>query len=108
MDKRTLRQNASLHLFYELLATELNSSGLDMKKVLKPTIDIPWTQENVKNHLWRPIQEAMLNKESTTELTTKEVSQVYEVLNRHLGEKLKVHVPFPSDEQTLTPERLEE
>ena len=72
--------------------------GYDMKRVLKPTVDILWTKESVKTHLWKGIQDAMFEKDSTTKLTTKEVGEVYEVLNRHLGEKFSIHVPFPSEE----------
>ena len=100
LKKRTNQQNKSLHLFLELLSKELNEAGLDMRKVLKPNVDIPWTKENTKEYLWRPIQEALKLKKSTTELTTEEVSQVWEVLNRHLSEKFGVTVPFPSEEQT--------
>ena len=96
--KRTTLQNRSLHLFCQQLADALNDAGLDMKKTLKQDIEIPWTMENVKNHLWRPIQEAMTDKESTTALDSSEPSQVYEVLNRHLGEKFKIHVPWPCEE----------
>lgn len=98
--QRTLLQNRSLHLFFTLLATELNDAGLDMKKVLKPSVDISWTKENIKEYLWRPIQTALKMKKSTTALSTAEISQVWEVLNRHLGDKFGVHVPFPSEEQT--------
>ena len=93
--KRTNKQNASLHVFCRHLAEALNDAGLDMKKTLKPEIDIPWTEENVKNHLWRPIQEAMEGKESTTELSTVEISEVYLVLNRHLSEKFGITVAWP-------------
>lgn len=83
MERRTLQQNRAIHKFFELLADDLNSAGLDMKRTLKPQADIPWTPITVKEYLWKPIQDAMLHKESTTELTTKEISQVYEVLIRH-------------------------
>jgi hypothetical protein len=95
--QRTLTQNSALHLFFSLVAETLNDAGLDMKKTLKPEIDIDWTPESVKNYLWRPVQKAMLGKESTTELTKLEVGQVYETLNRFLGEKFAVHVPWPHD-----------
>lgn len=96
---RTTRQNKALHLFFTMLMQELNDAGLDQRKVLKPSVDIPWTPHAIKEQLWRPIQESLLGKESTTELETKEMTQVWEVLNRHLGEKFGVHVPFPSEEQ---------
>lgn len=97
---RTIRQNSAFHKYFSLLANTLNAAGLDMRKVLKESIDIPWSEKTVKDQLWRPIQVAYVDKESTTELETPEVSKVYEVLNKHLGEKFGIHVPFPSrDEQ---------
>jgi hypothetical protein len=94
--KRTLQQNKAMHKYYTMLADKLNESGLDMKKVLKPGIDIPWSPTSVKEFLWRPIQDAMLDKESTRALTTDEVDKIYRVLDRHLGEKLGIHVEFPN------------
>lgn len=98
-EQRTTKQNNALHLFFELLADELNNAGLDMRVVLKPTVDIPWNKDSVKGYLWRPIMKAQLNKDSTTELTTDEVNKVEEVLMRHLSEKFGVFVDFPSIEQ---------
>lgn len=95
--QRTLTQNSALHLFFDLLAETLNDAGFDMKKTLKPEIDISWNRDMVKEYLWRPIQKAMLGKESTTELTKLEVGQVYETLNRFLGEKFAIHVSWPHD-----------
>lgn len=100
--QRTPRQNRALHKFYGMLAVSLNEAGLDMRRTLKPGVDIPWTAETVKDYLWRPIQSAQLEKDSTTELTTKDIDAIYDTLNRHLGEKLGVHVPFPSiDEESF-------
>lgn len=93
---RTETQNKALHLFFTQLAEELNNAGYDMKKTLKPEIDIPWSAHTVKEYLWRPIMTAQLGKTSTTELTTKEIDQVFDVINRHLGEKFGIHVDFPS------------
>lgn len=97
-NQRTLQQNKALHKYFDLLADELNQAGFDMKRTLKPSVDIPWTPENVKEYLWRPLQEAYLHKESTTELTSDQIDKVYEVLNRHLGETTGVTVEFPSQD----------
>lgn len=97
--KRTAKQNKSLHLYFRLLAEELNEAGLDMKKVLKPTIDISWNERSVKEYLWRPIQNAQVVKKSTTELSTEEINKIWEVINRHLSEKFGIYVPFPSEEE---------
>ena len=101
VSKRTLTQNNAIHKYFELLANDLNDAGLSMQKVLKPNVDIDWTPEMIKTYLWKPIQEAMFQKKSTTELTTKEVGQVYETLNRHLGSKIEIHTPFPTNEPEM-------
>ena len=93
--KRTLLQNKSMHLYYSQLADALNAAGWDMRKTLKPDVEIPWTETSVKSLLWKPIQDAMFDKDSTTQLDTKQVSAVYETLNRHTASKLGVSVPFP-------------
>jgi hypothetical protein len=40
---RTMAQNSALHLWLGQVAQTLNDAGLDMKKTLKPNVDIPWT-----------------------------------------------------------------
>jgi len=77
-----------------------------MRKVLKPEVDIPWNGRTVKEFLWRPIQETQLRKSSTTELTTKEIDEVFNTINRYLGEKFGIHVPFPSIEDLMLREDL--
>ena len=98
-EKRTPQQNRALHLYFELVAKGLNDAGLDMRAVIKDDIEIPWNKDMVKKFLWGPIQEAKLGKKSTTKLTTKEIDIVFNILNRHFGEKLGFHQPFPSDEE---------
>ncbi len=96
-NQRSLKQNNSLHLYFQLLADALNDAGLDMKKVLKPGVDISWTMGSVKEYLWRPIQKFLLRKSSTTKLKTDEIDRVYDHLNRHLGEKFGLeNIPFPN------------
>ena len=95
---RTLTQNAALHLYLQMLADALNDAGLDMKKTLKPGVEIPWTKESAKKFLWAPIQDAMTSKESTTELDTCEPNDIYLVLSRHISEKFGVSVGWPSRE----------
>lgn len=97
--KRTQRQNRALHVYFQLLADELNEAGLDMREVLKPSVDSSWTPETVKEYLWRPIQMLQVKKKSTTDLTTTDIDKVYDTLNRFLGEKLKISIPFPSIEE---------
>lgn len=93
---RTTTQNKALHKYYSLLSDALNEAGYDMKKTLKESAEIPWTAEAVKLNIWKPVQDAMLDKKSTTELETTEVDEIYKVIARHLSEKTGVHVEFPS------------
>ena len=93
--QRTSLQNKSLHKYCELLGDALNDAGLDMRTVLKPSVDIPWSKDTVKDQLWKPIQKAMLHKVSTTELDTVDTDKVYKVLDRHLAEKFGISVDWP-------------
>jgi hypothetical protein len=98
---RTALQNNSLHLGLTLIAKTLNDSGLDLRKVLKPEVDIPWTTESAKEYLWRPIQKIMTGKDSTTKLDkVSEITEIWDVIMRHLGEKHHVeYIPFPHKEK---------
>ena len=98
MKQRTKLQNRSLHKFFELLADAFNEAGLDVQKTLRHDIEIPWNETLIKELIWRPIMEAMTDKSSTTEMDTVDPSQIYEVLNRHLGEKFGLHVDWPCEE----------
>lgn len=91
--QRSLTQNRALHLFCQWLADTLNDAGYDMRKTLREDVEVPWTQNAVKEHLWRPIQEALTDKRSTTEITTVEPTEIHAVLSRHLGERLGVACP---------------
>lgn len=99
---RTLTQNASLHLFLTQLAEVLNDAGLDMRVILKPEVDIPWTKDSAKEFLWRPVQAALGLDPSTAKVSTVDYTPVYDVLARHLGEKHGVRVPdWPSVESQM-------
>jgi len=107
MKQRTIQQNKSLHLWCTMLADAFNDAGLDVQKTLRHDVEIPWNAALVKELIYRPVMEAMTGKESTTELDRIEPSQVFEVLNRHLGEKFKIHVPWPSEESQQEEQCLE-
>ena len=96
--KRTNTQNNALQVYCRELAEAFSDRGLDMKRVLKKEIDIPWTQDSVREYLWKPLQKAVIQKESTTDANTNEYSKVYDVLKRHIADKYGFSVPFPSRE----------
>lgn len=100
--QRTEQQNKAIHLLFRHLSDMLNDIGLDMKRVLKPEVDIPWTPRNVKEYLWRPVQLSLTGKESSKDLESKEIDQVYDVIHKHLAEKFGIEVRFPSIETMLS------
>ena len=99
--KRTNKQNAALHQYCRMLAKALNDAGFDMKRTLKADAEIPWGEWNAKEMLWRPIQKAMYGIESTSDIDTLQCQEVYKVLDRHLGSKTGVTVPWPSRESLM-------
>ncbi len=100
MKQRTGKQNNALHLYFMWLATELNLAGYTVQLVLKQKMDLDWSPNSVKELLWRPAQQAILKKKSTTELSKQQdIDLIYDHLNRHLSEKFKIHIPFPVDEE---------
>jgi preprotein translocase subunit SecD len=100
--QRTDQQRKAIEVYCRELANKLNEAGLDQRAVLarmREGVEIPWRQESVKESLWREIQKAVVNKESSAKLTWDEVSKVYDVLNRWTGGTLGVSVPFPEREK---------
>ena len=96
---RTLKQNASIHVYFGLLATDLNNAGFELEmKFLGKEILIPWTGSLVKEHIWKPAMLAATGKTSTTKLERKEVSEIYEILSRFFTERFGIFVPFPEQE----------
>jgi len=98
---RSDQQRKAIEVFCRQLAWALNDAGMDQRKVfalMRDGVQIPWRQQSVKDSLWRQIQKAVVEKDSSTRLTTSEVDKVYSVLNRWLGQEMGIHVPFPSAE----------
>lgn len=97
---RTSQQNKALHKFFALVAQALEAAGYDRMKILSfAKVELPPTKDFVKYDLWAPIQQAVLGKASTTELSKKEdIDKVYDIMNRFLTEKLGLEsIPFPAE-----------
>lgn len=99
-EPRTKLQNASMHLWHKMVSDALNNAGLDIVTVLNKGIPIPWTETMVKEILWRQTQMIMFNIQSTADLTSRQLVQVGDVVDRALSQNHGVHVPWPSQEQT--------
>lgn len=108
MNRRTNQQNRALHLWFKLLAHDMEAQGLDMKLVLRPEIPITPTPELVKNHIWRPVQIAKFDKYSTADITTDELQKTYKDVDTFFLTKHKLNLPFPSKENLELLKKLTE
>lgn len=94
---RTRQQNRALHKLYGDIANHCVQSGLDQKTVVNQLEDYecPVSPQFVKE-TWRAMQVAITGKQSTADLTKKEVDQVYDVFNKFWSETTGEHFAFPS------------
>ena len=96
--KRTGKQNASLWVYLGTIAQMLNESGAEMVvKIVGKEVHIPWTDKTLKAVVWDGIMLKMFNKSSSTELTTIEIQEVYEVMNRFTSDTFGVGVNWPCE-----------
>lgn len=99
---RTGQQRKAIEVDCKLIAEKLNDSGKDMRVVLKQEIAIPWTQDSVKEFLFKPIMTLLYGYKSTTELPRGggKIEKIHDVVMRELGEKHGTEYHnFPSDEK---------
>ena len=94
MTQRTTQQNKALRKYERLLAEAFNDAGLD-QRIIPEEIEIPWTGERIHEIVTIPVIKAHSTKDSTTELNTTEINELYEIINRWSA-KHGIHVPFPS------------
>lgn len=93
-----VKQSAALHVYLRLLAHELNTNGFTVEQFFKEGVQIPFSQEIVKENIWRPVMRAVTGKDSTQDLITTETQEVFEHVNRAIGER-GIHVPWPERKQ---------
>lgn len=98
IDKKiTTQQRKATHKYFEEVARELNNQGIDVK-VLVSNLRVDATPEMMKN-IYRAIGKEKFGITSTEELTTSQVTQCYEEMNRLLA-SVGVHISFPSQSET--------
>lgn len=98
-EKRSPTQNDSMHAYFQLVADECLERGIDLEAFVKIPFLIPMSKEMIKG-AWQGLQQIQLGKKHTSELTTEEVSKIYDTFNRFLSNEFKFSIPFPSDDET--------
>jgi len=94
----TSSQRNAAWKYIDLKVTQLNDAGLEMRKVLKPEVSLPWTKESFHDHVWIPIQKALYGTESMRDLKKLQVSRIHEVIEREMAQNHGLdQIAFPSD-----------
>lgn len=100
--QRTIQQNKAMYKYFSLVSDEAKNTGITFSEFIRkrPQLEMPWTPERVKE-VWKTAQYHMFGQTSTAELTTDQLDQIYDVVNKVLGEILGIHVDFPSIETLM-------
>lgn len=98
---RTTKQNAALHSMFRRLSKRLNDSGFDITHPLNNEIGIPWSEESVKELLFKPVMKSMFNKISTKKLTSEELTKLVDVTLNRIAEITDVVEGFTLEESNL-------
>ncbi len=95
--KRSTLQNSALHLYFTIISTELTNLGItfNYSGIKGQNYEMPYTSEIVKNFIWKPIQIALFDFESTTKLTTNNINTIVDVITKFFAEK-GIQIIFPS------------
>lgn len=91
-----------MHKLFNDISAYCVETGLDQRAVANGLVGyaIPTSPQFVKE-VWRSIQIAVTGKVSTTELTTKEIDQVYDVFNKFWSELTGEHFAFPNWQEMM-------
>jgi len=97
MEKRTNKQNNSIHKLFPQIASKCVEEGIDKKMIIEKLVEFPApvTEEFVKE-VWRDIQFSLYGVRKTSKATTAQITGTYDVFNKFWGEVWGIHVPFPS------------
>ena len=101
-DTRTAQQNSALHLFFTMISDQLNEMGMDFKYegVKGMSLSTIHTPNIIKEFIWRPIQIALYNIESTTKIDTNQMNGVIDVITKYFGDK-GIVIEFPNIESLI-------
>ena len=99
---RSSLQNSSLHLFFVFIANELNNLGMTFcyDGLKLKGLESRYTTLIVKEFIWRPIQIAMFDIQSTKKINTHQINEIIDVMIKYFGDR-GIHLQFPSIETLM-------
>ena len=95
---RTWKQNNTLHLLFRRMAKGLNDAGFEIPHPFKPDLEIPYSEESVKELLYKPIITMYFKVERSTDLDTEQLSESMAILVDAVNRNTGVYVPIPTGE----------
>lgn len=99
LDKqRSLLQNRALHKGCTQIADMLVEHGISLNVAIK-NLDVRPTMESIKD-AYRAIAKAKYGVDSTADLKTNEISEVWKDLTKTLSQNTGIDFPFPSEKDT--------
>jgi hypothetical protein len=102
---RTRKQNATLHLLFRRMASDLNDAGApDIPHPFNPVFRMKWTEDKVKEllfkpYLWHLSKEWGKQTESSSDCTTEQLSDVMQALVDGVNQAVGVYTPIPTNER---------
>ena len=97
--QRSMAQNNSLHLGCQQIADMLVEHGISLNVALK-NLDVRPTMHSIKD-AYRSIASAKYGVESTADLTTGQINEVWVDLVKAIEESTGVYCGFPSQEELI-------
>ena len=100
---RTYRQNNTLHLLFRTMAKGLNDAGFEIPHPFKPDLEIPYSEESVKELLYRPIITMYFKVNKSSELDSEQLSESMNILVDAVVRNTGVRIDIPSQEALYGP-----
>ena len=103
MTQRSSSQNKSGHKYWDDVASELEAQGIGRKTIVEDLGDVnmPLTADFIKHVVWFHFMVSMYGKTSTSDLTTKEWTEVEKNFTLHLREAYGLQTDYPSIEAQM-------
>lgn len=97
--QRSIQQNKSLHKALTEIANDLQTQGIERRTIISNLqgYEAPITMEFLKE-VYKTICYTMYGKTSTTDLTTKQMMDSWEVFSKFIAENYGVEYYWPSAE----------
>ncbi len=100
---RTLTQNASLHVYCEIVSEKMRDAGITCRGLfdkMSTDFDLDATPEIIKD-IFRKVGKKQFNKDSTADLTTVEIQETYLAVDKGFAQLFGVTTPWPSNEPPI-------